>query len=123
MNEEQRKEERLRYLERVALREARKAMARNGRPPTKEELLVLKVRTWPRWLRILLMIVGGVFLATGFILTVGYHQLIGVAVGLFGFMIFFLGWWGRRQTVGESFKGCEAGWLEVVLETILAALD
>jgi hypothetical protein len=123
VNEEKRKEKRLRYLQRVAVREARRKMQHDGRPPTKDELLQLKVKIWQPWLRITLMTVGGGNVAAGVVLIFGYHEPLGVAFGLIGIMIFFLGWWGRCQTVDESLKGYDATWIEIALGAILAALD
>jgi len=117
-------EQRARFIEQAALREAQKAIKRRGGESlTREDLLGLRVQTISLWIRVPLIVLGLAALAGGvFLMSQGLLGL-GVLVVLLGIVLGGAGCVGWRRTLSETLDALGSGLAEGVLEAISHALD
>lgn len=118
---------RAKYLERAALREAkREVFRRDGKPLTRDELLELRIQSVEPWKRILLSVIGAIALTFGSLITVkcnGPEYVGGLVVALLGLAAFLNGLFGRRRTVEECLRQVGEALTNNVIEFLCQALD
>ncbi|MES2696955.1 MAG: hypothetical protein V4773_26060 [Verrucomicrobiota bacterium] len=118
-------EKRVQQIERSALREAQKAFRKHPETPvTREELLSLRVQTLTLGDRITLAVAGSLAIAGGtYCLLNDYAAWAGFGLIVVGALILLLGAIGWRRVLAETEHALGEGILEIVLQTIIKALD
>ena len=97
------KESHERYLERAAVREAQKAIARQGREAFREhDFRRLRIQTISPWSRLGLALYGVVFAGIGIFVAASHHVVAGLVIlGLAGLCL-IVSIIGKRDTVENS---------------------
>jgi hypothetical protein len=116
---------RARYVERAALREAQKAMQRQGGGPlSREELLQLRIQSVEPWKRILVGLTGAAFGGFGLMVFASDDATAGgIALIVLGTALLIAGLVGRRRTVEVCLDQIATQLADAVLSAIANALD
>jgi hypothetical protein len=118
-------ERRARYIERVALRAARRALRKSGKETlTREELLALRIQRVPPWKRACLVGFGLLFIVPAVVIfSNGGSVVISCALGAIGGGFAGVGLVGHRTTVESCLAELGGGLAEATLEIIYNVLS
>jgi hypothetical protein len=116
---------RARYLERAALREAQKALRREGKESfTRDELLQLRIQSVEPWKRIVLGTLGTACSGTGvYVLFEKDAMFGGLFLVVFGIVFLLIGLIGHRKTIESCLEAIGNEPANGVIEAVFNALD
>lgn len=118
-------EKRARQLERAGLAAAQKAVRRHpGTPVTRDELLGLRVQTLTVSERVVFGTWGAILIAGGAgLFAFDIRPILGIVAIVLGVLVFIFGVIGWRRTLRTAVDTLGDGLAELVVQTILCALD
>ncbi|HKS38387.1 MAG TPA: hypothetical protein VJW76_14430 [Verrucomicrobiae bacterium] len=108
---------------RSGIRAAQRFERKNGRVPTRQELLRLRVRTVAPWKRHIVILSGLAFVGFGLFGYWKWGSVAGLVIfGALGLLVVLMGAFSTRKQLDQMLRGIDASVSNSILDAIIDAL-